>query len=332
MFFALTSSLLLMVIRRLYLELETDMARSRCSEAAARLSEARLVRAEVASRSGNWELHLDTNEIVGSSGAAHVYGVNADSISYDEVKQLSLPEYRSVLDCAMIRLIRHQAPFDVEFRIRTADTGEIKDLHSVATYDPEARVVFGIIQDISDRKAVERKLERLVQIDMLTETFTRRQFMTLAEQEFARAIRYGSKASVMMVDVDTFKNVNDTYGHQVGDRVLKDIGLVFGMVLREADFVGRLGGEEFSVFLPETELSQAAEVAERLRKTVEQMRVPLENGAFLRVTVSIGIAPFSSELANIDMLLAKADKALYEAKRTGRNRVLLADSAMMAGA
>lgn len=331
MFFALTSSLLLMIIRQLYVELERDIERSRCSEAAVRLSEARLVRAEVASRSGNWELHLDTNEIVGSSGAAQVYGITADRIAYEEVKRLSLPEYRAMLDSAMIRLLRQQGPFDVEFRIRTADTGQIKDIHSVATYDPNSRVVFGIIQDISERKAVERKLERLVQIDMLTETFTRRQFMALAERELARAIRYASKTSVMMVDVDKFKSVNDTYGHLVGDRVLREIGLVFGLVLREADFVGRLGGEEFAVFLPETDFSQATEVAERLRRAVEQLSVPLADGSTLYVTVSIGIALFSGSVANIDIPLAEADNALYEAKRAGRNRVCLSDAALPSG-
>ena len=196
----------------------------------------------------------------------------------------------------------------------------MKDIHSFATYDPETRVVFGIIQDISDRKAVERELERLVQVDTLTGVFTRHHFMALAERELARAIRYAGKMSVMMIDIDRFKSVNDTYGHQVGDRVLKELGLVFWAVLREADIVGRMGGEEFAVILPETELTQTVEVAERLRKAVERTAVPLEHGLPLSVTVSIGIAPFAGAKTNVDTLLAHADKALYEAKREGRNR------------
>ena len=129
--------------------------------------------------------------------------------------------------------------------------------------------------------------------------------------------------SVMMIDIDRFKSVNDTYGHQVGDRVLKELGLVFWAVLREADIVGRMGGEEFAVILPETELTQTVEVAERLRKAVERTAVPLEHGLPLSVTVSIGIAPFAGAKTNVDTLLAHADKALYEAKREGRNRACI---------
>lgn len=321
LFFALTSSLVLMVNRRLHTALEADIERTRRSEAVARVSEARLIRAELASRSGNWELYLDTYKVVGSEGATRIYGVSVVQLDYDEVKKFALPEYRELLDRAMAQLIQQQVPFDMEFKIRAADTGQVKDVRSLATYDAVHRVVFGTIQDISDRKAIEHELERLVQIDTLTGTYTRRQFMALAERELARAIRYSSKTSVMMVDVDKFKSVNDTYGHQVGDRVLREIGQVFGTVLRETDFVGRLGGEEFAVFLPETDVPRAVDVAERLRKAVEQLSLPLEGGKLLNVTVSIGLAPFSGSVANIDVPLADADKALYEAKRSGRNRV-----------
>ncbi|SDH12028.1 sensor domain-containing diguanylate cyclase [Propionivibrio dicarboxylicus] len=319
--FALTSSLVLMVNRRLHTALEADIERTRCSEAAARVSEARLVRAELASRAGNWELHLDTNRVLGSEGAARIYGIAVAQMDYDGLKKFPLPEYREMLDRAMIRLIRQQVPFDMEFKIRAVDSGQVKDVRSLATFDAAHRVVFGTVQDISDRKAIENQLERLAQIDTLTGTYTRRQFMALAERELARAIRYSSMTSVMMVDVDKFKGVNDSFGHQMGDRVLRELGQLFATALRETDFVGRLGGEEFAVFLPETDLPLAVEVAERLRKAVEQLVLPLEGGEVLNVTVSIGVAPFSGVVANIDSPLADADKALYEAKRSGRNRI-----------
>lgn len=280
LFFALTSCLVLMVNRRLHSALEADIERTRCSEAAARISEARLVRAELASRAGNWELHLDTNLVLGSEGAARIYGIDVAQIDYEDLKKFPLPQYREMLDRGMTLLIRQQVPFDMEFKIRAADSGQTKDVHSLATYDAAHRVVFGTVQDISDRKAIENELERLAQIDTLTGTYTRRQFMALAERELARAIRYASKTSVMMVDVDKFKSVNDSFGHQVGDRVLREMGQLFGTVLRETDFVGRLGGEEFAVFLPETDLSLAVEAAERLRKAVEQLVLPLEGGAY----------------------------------------------------
>ena len=320
---ALTFGLVLMLNRRLYLELEQDIETRRKSEAAVRLSESRLARAELAARSGNWELHLDTREIVASKGAETVYGIAGEHFDYETIKTIPLAEYRPRLDAAMANLIDNGTPYDQEFRIRTPDDGQEKDIHSIATYDPDKRIVFGIIQDISDRKAIERELERLVQVDTLTGVFTRHHFMVLAERELSRAVRYAGKLSAMMVDIDKFKTVNDTYGHQVGDRVLKEIGLVFWAVLREADIVGRMGGEEFAVLLPETELSRAAEVAERLRVAVEQTLIPLERGLPLGVTVSIGVAPFTGTKTNVDTLLAHADKALYEAKRLGRNCVYL---------
>ena len=323
LFIALTFGLVLMVNRRLYSELALDIEQRKRSEAAVRVSESRLARAELAARSGNWELNPRSKEIIASLGAGCVYGIPAGSFDYETVKAIPLPEFRLKLDAAMKNLIEDGVPYDVEFRIRARDTGEIKDIHSVASYDPETGKVFGVIQDITDRKNIERELERLAQVDTLTGVFTRRHFITLAERELARAVRYAGKMSAMMVDIDKFKNVNDTYGHQIGDRVLKEVGLVFWAVLREADIVGRMGGEEFAVLLPETELSRAAEVAERLRKEVEQTLIPLEHGLPLSVTVSIGVAPFVGAKTNVDTLLAHADKALYEAKRLGRNRVYL---------
>ena len=320
-YIALTFGLVLMVNRRLLADLEGDILRQKASEAAVRVSENRLARAELAGKSGNWELHLRSGKTIASKGATLLYGLDGDSFDIEVIKRIPLPEYRHKLDAAMAGLVERGAPYDIEYRIRRADTGEIRDIHSMASLDPETGVVFGVIQDISDRKAVERELEKLVQIDALTGVFTRRHFMALAERELARASRYGEKISVMMVDLDRFKSINDTYGHQVGDRVLREIGLLFWAVLREADIVGRVGGEEFAVVLPQTEAARACEVAERLRKAVEHTAIPLEHGLPLRVTVSIGVAPLAGERSNFDTLLAQADKALYQAKHQGRNQV-----------
>ena len=323
LFVALTASLVLMVNRCLHAELELDVERREQSEAIVRESENRLARAELAGKAGNWELHLDSREVVASPGAERVYGLSADRFNYETIKAIPLPEFRPQLDRAMSDLIQQGAPYDIEFTIRAADTGEIKDIHSIATFDHVARKVFGVIQDISERKKIERELERLVQVDQLTGVFSRRHFMSLAERELARAIRYGEKMSVMMVDIDRFKNVNDTYGHQVGDRVLREIGLIFWAILREADVVGRVGGEEFAVVLPQTEVAQAMDVAERLRHGVEHTAIPLDYGLPLGVTISVGVTHFAGVKTNFDTLLAQADTALYEAKHLGRNRVCL---------
>jgi diguanylate cyclase (GGDEF)-like protein len=120
-----------------------------------------------------------------------------------------------------------------------------------------------------------------------------------------------------MLDIDFFKNVNDTYGHQVGDTVLQVLGKICLDTLRQVDIAGRLGGEEFAVILPETTSEKAIEVAERLREVVAKMKVAVP----IHLTVSIGVTTLKNKDTSIDMLLNQADKALYEAKETGRNKV-----------
>ncbi len=123
-------------------------------------SEARLQRAELASLSGNWELHLDTLMAVTSAGAAKLYGMEIDQLGYESIKQFPLPEYRSELDEALKKLVEEGIPYDIEFKIRKADTGEIRDIHSIATYDKEKRIVFGSIQDITAQKLLETELRK----------------------------------------------------------------------------------------------------------------------------------------------------------------------------
>ena len=119
----------------------------------------RLKRAELASKSGNWELHLDTNTIISSEGANILYGLYNDQFNYNVVKDIPLPEYRPIMDQALKNLIQKNESYNIEFQIQTADKHEIKDIHSTALYDKDRNVVFGVIQDITDRKAAERKLQ-----------------------------------------------------------------------------------------------------------------------------------------------------------------------------
>lgn len=165
------------------------------------------------------------------------------------------------------------------------------------------------------------EMTRLATVDILTGRLSRRHFMFLAEQELKRASRFKAELSVLMIDIDNFKAVNDTYGHQVGDQVLSRLGEVFGGVLREVDLVGRMGGEEFAVILPQTPILHAFEVAERLRRTVERTEIAMKYGLPLSVSVSIGISSLHDPETNLDTLLGRADQALYDAKRQGRNQV-----------
>lgn len=179
----------------------------------------------------------------------------------------------------------------------------------------------GLGTDITERRALEQEMVRQARTDSLTALSNRRHFRELAGKELARARRYGQALSVLMLDLDKFKGINDTHGHQTGDNVLRKVGEVCRQIMREVDIVGRIGGEEFAILLPESDVKQAAEVAERLRQAIAEAVIRLESGGELRFTVSIGVAPQRTAEATIDDLLNQADKALYEAKRTGRNRV-----------
>jgi diguanylate cyclase (GGDEF)-like protein/PAS domain S-box-containing protein len=182
------------------------------------------------------------------------------------------------------------------------------------------------VQDITGRKQLEFDLERQAHTDYLTGLANRRHFLKLAEHEFAHVRRYGGDLAVAMLDLDHFKNINDSYGHQVGDIVLKTLAALCHQMLRNVDVIGRIGGEEFAILFPETDMQEAHEIVERLRIAIANKDVPTaENGA-IRFTASIGIATYTPSDADIDILLNRADKALYEAKMTGRNRVAEADS------
>jgi diguanylate cyclase (GGDEF)-like protein len=139
------------------------------------------------------------------------------------------------------------------------------------------------------------------------------------------AARHGRALALAMLDIDHFKEVNDTYGHDIGDKVLKRLTDTCSQNLRLIDHFGRIGGEEFVCIFPETDEAQAMLCAERLRQSVEAIKIDMPDGP-LRFTVSIGVATLNTHHPDLDALLKDADRALYRAKRGGRNRVVLAEA------
>ncbi len=182
----------------------------------------------------------------------------------------------------------------------------------------------GLGRDISERKRYEQALVEQAHVDSLTGVATRRHFVERMEQELARARRSGGPTAMIMLDLDEFKAINDKHGHHVGDEVLRVIGYVCRETLRETDVIGRLGGEEFAIVLPETDVESAVAVAERLRQNIAGAAVSLEHGGLLRFTASIGVEMLGDAVADVDTLMRQADHALYSAKRSGRNRVCVA--------
>jgi diguanylate cyclase len=182
----------------------------------------------------------------------------------------------------------------------------------------------GIVEsynDITERKHMELELQRLATIDSLTGAYNRRFFMEMAEKDLARFHRYGFHLSLIMFDLDLFKNINDTHGHGVGDQVLSRTGELVLRHLRESDYLGRLGGEEFGVLLVDCTLEQAGIVAQRLRESIEAEEI-VRDGGSIRFTASFGAAEIQ-EGEDLAGLLARADEALYQAKNSGRNQVVL---------
>ncbi len=219
---------------------------------------------------------------------------------------------------------RDHAVRDFEMRVRRADQTIRTVLITANLIDlAEAPVIMAGIIDISDRKAVEKELERIAATDALTGLPNRLSFFTSGRTEMMRATRLGVPLALLMIDLDHFKLVNDNFGHRCGDEALRHFAATCRDVLGSLGITGRLGGEEFSVLLPDTDLPGALRVAEQLRSAVE--RQPVRTGRkTIRLTASIGVAVIDPRDRDLDRALARADAALYAAKNGGRNRVVAA--------
>ncbi len=184
---------------------------------------------------------------------------------------------------------------------------------------------------IGERRSAEEHsayLSRKAAVDGMTGLFNRSHFLIQAETEFERTQRYHHPLSVLMLDIDHFKSINDRYGHDVGDRVIVEIANILRYMAREADLAARMGGEEFVVMLPETGIADAANLGERLRAAIAATPIQA-TGGLLTLTVSIGVGG-SDGNATVGEMLKQADLALYRAKSEGRNRLCLCgDSPVM---
>ncbi|MCU1719417.1 GGDEF domain-containing protein [Pseudomonas sp. 5P_3.1_Bac2] len=175
--------------------------------------------------------------------------------------------------------------------------------------------------DITEHRKLMHLLEQQANTDALTQLYNRRAFYQLGGQVLDSCKRYGHPCSLLMVDIDLFKQINDAYGHAAGDLAICSLSQTLRASLRDADIIGRMGGEEFAVLMPHTDLQQALESAERLRRAVEEKTISAEQHQ-VRMSISIGVAVFDADrLATLELMLLNADKALYRAKIAGRNRV-----------
>jgi len=196
-------------------------------------------------------------------------------------------------------------------------------LISPVTGNKEDGCCVAVMEDISERKHIMETLHELATLDVLTKIPNRGYFISIAESEFNRAVRYNKSLSVMMLDIDHFKHVNDTYGHITGDMLLQKFAVRCCELIRSEDTIGRLGGEEFAFLLPEIDQEGARAVGERIRQEIEMLELEAPDGRLVKITCSIGITQNEKDDDSFDLLLSRADKAMYEAKRGGRNRVMV---------
>nr|WP_320135070.1 GGDEF domain-containing protein [uncultured Amphritea sp.] len=181
-------------------------------------------------------------------------------------------------------------------------------------------------RDVTLHHEMEKKLEKQARFDFLTQLINRRYFFELANRELTIANRYNSQLSLIMFDLDHFKQVNDTYGHAIGDLVLQKIADISQSTLRETDILSRLGGEEFVVLLMQANAEAAGQTAERLRLAIESLSIALDSKITISVTASFGVTTVNFESGHnsshtINHIISEADGAMYRAKQKGRNRI-----------
>ncbi|MFC4257613.1 diguanylate cyclase [Marinobacter lacisalsi] len=256
------------------------------------------------------------------------YGIPAEETQHDPaaIFDIILPEDRSRVQDSTMESAKTMSEWRCQYRIRVG--GNIRWMEGVAQpeEDEVGRIVWhGMVMDITERKQLELELERLSVTDELTGLHNRRYMLRIIEEQIARAERYGDVFSLIALDIDHFKSINDTWGHLVGDRALSQFAQVLQSRVRRTDVVARTGGEEFLVLLPSTDLPAAHCVAEDLRQATENESFDTGQGQSFTVTMSGGVVTWQEGLSSIRDLLSRCDRSLYQAKHQGRNRIVISD-------
>lgn len=298
-------------------------------------SEVRLGLAQRIAKIGNWEWRPDTNQFTASAELCRLMGIRSQDFggTFDAFIQLVHAEDRHRVDEALKRILSKRAPCDIDHRLVLPNGVDFTvNLQAEAVFDDQMKAlsIVGTAQDITDRKQSEREIHRLAYFDSLTGLPNRVLFKDRVMQALSHARRYGTTLATLFLDLDRFKVINDTLGHNIGDLLLKSVADRLAESVRHSDSVcrsvgkgenhslARLGGDEFTVLL--TNLRDVQDAGKVARRIVESLAQSFSiEGREIFVTVSVGIAIFPVDGDSVDALLKNADSAMYHAKEQGRN-------------
>jgi diguanylate cyclase (GGDEF)-like protein/PAS domain S-box-containing protein len=301
-----------------------DISARKRAEAVLQASEARLKEAQRLAQLGDWELDLVNDHLIWSEEVYRIFEIDADHFSATLEAFLSAihAEDRAEVEQAFAASVAERRPYDIVHRLRMSD-GRIKHVHErgETRYDEQGRPLrcIGTVQDITASKQSEAQLVRLAHYDALTGLPNRVLLQSRLQRALDRSRRHGARGALLFLDLDHFKNVNDSLGHTAGDELLVEIGRRIAGRIREEDTLARLGGDEFVVLLEW--LERAEDAAVLARDLIERLNQPftLADGHTLYIGASIGISLFPDDSQEGDALMRNADAALFQSKAAGRN-------------
>lgn len=248
-------------------------------------------------------------------------------IGHIDYRELITPETREQFEKAF-QNVKDNQPGSAECSLLTRDGKQLHVMIQGSAYTRNGRFVHSraTVFDLTERKQLEEKLRAQAMTDPLTGVFNRRYLQAQATIEIARARRQNHPIALITIDIDHFKHINDEYGHDVGDEILKNFTQIVSDLLRQEDLLCRVGGEEFAVLLPNTAIEQAQQVAERIRASIEEATTTVEyegTQQALKITASLGVTSVLAEEKSLKPALKRADIGLYEAKENGRNQIII---------
>ncbi len=275
-----------------------------------------------------WAFNWETRQVLYVSPAYdRIFGRPAGLLlsDYNHWRDSVYPDDLDYAERSLAQVLVNGAVEDREYRIIAAD-GQVRWLSDKCFINRQAEpgqpvIIVGIAEDITEKKQMETELHRLATTDVLTQSSNRRHFFECANHEFEQARQQGKPLAFLLLDIDDFKVINDTYGHPEGDKVLQRIAESGRAALRRGDLFGRIGGEEFAAVFPGCAPDMAMQVAERLHREIQRLSFSHDDQTF-GITVSQGLTSLTPEDENLDSLFARADAAMYQAKRQGKNRII----------